>query len=115
MKIQQILEMRRPPAEGYDRVATHKWVMQIEKALKDKFNVGCESLPAGDSFPPGAVTIKPNNGYFAPEEKAGEGIFTLKAFNAAITPFYNHFRQKEWLFTQPQGGAFTIGVPGGEQ
>lgn len=112
MKLASLFESR--PLPEYDAQKTYKEAQRLEALIKKQFHVNIEldqNFKDNGSFGKGAVTITANNNHFAPDSKADAGVFTSKAFNAAIDKDYREFRQKGWLFTQPVGAVFTIGVP----
>lgn len=112
MKLASLFESR--PLPEYDAAKTYKEALRIEKLIKDHFHVSSDlnqMFRDDKEFGKGAVTMTFNNGKFAPDERAAEHVFTAKAFNKVIDADYRAFRQKGWLFTQPVGASFTIGVP----
>lgn len=95
-----------------DKELTMKEAQRIKKALLDckKPDLG---LTDGDvkltQDADGYVEFEILKGRL-PEHQDGAGA-SAKNISAAIEDDFREFRKKNWDFTQPVGGVFTIGVP----
>lgn len=91
----------------YDRSKTRAQASKIADAIKKQFGVDVEEKTGSD----GSVELICNKGSIAQDSSSNPNSFTAKNFNKFVDAAFREFREKGWLFTQPQSGKFTIGLP----
>lgn len=111
-KQQEVEEAIPSAGNEYDANTTWRWAEKIVRDI-EKTTAASSDINRGEVPGTYQIVINPSGqdrtkGYGTGQRGPGASVENI---SAATDRYFNHFRQKGWIFTQPVQGQFTIGVP----